>query len=147
MAILPEISGPQDVKRLSPEECRQLATELRQTIIDTVSRQGGHLASNLGDVELILALHRAFDSPRDKLVFDVGHQTYAHKLLTGRQEQFSTLRSYHGMSGFPAMRRASTTCSIQGTPPRRSPWRWGWRARAISGTRTITSWRLWATAR
>ena len=101
MAILPEISGPQDVKRLSPEECRQLATELRQTIIDTVSRQGGHLASNLGDVELILALHRAFDSPRDKLVFDVGHQTYAHKLLTGRQEQFSTLRSYHGMSGFP----------------------------------------------
>lgn len=101
MAILPEIHGPQDVKRLSPEACGQLATELRQTIIDTVSRQGGHLASNLGDVELIIALHRAFDSPRDKLVFDVGHQTYAHKLLTGRQEQFSTLRSYHGMSGFP----------------------------------------------
>ena len=101
MAILPDIHGPQDVKRLSPEECAQLATELRQTIIDTVSRQGGHLASNLGDVELIIALHRAFDSPRDKLVFDVGHQTYAHKLLTGRQEQFSTLRSYHGMSGFP----------------------------------------------
>ena len=86
MAILPEIHGPQDVKRLSPEACGQLATELRQTIIDTVSRQGGHLASNLGDVELIIALHRAFDSPRDKLVFDVGHQTYAHKLLTGRQE-------------------------------------------------------------
>ena len=101
MAILPEIQGPQDVKQLSLEECAQLATEIRQTIIDTVSRQGGHLASNLGDVELIIALHRAFDSPRDKLVFDVGHQTYAHKLLTGRQEQFSTLRSYHGMSGFP----------------------------------------------
>jgi len=101
LAILPEIHGPRDVKELSPEACGQLATEIRQTIIDTVSRQGGHLASNLGDVELIIALHRAFNSPTDKLVFDVGHQTYAHKLLTGRQEQFATLRSYHGMSGFP----------------------------------------------
>lgn len=101
MPILPEIHGPEDVKRLSLEECGALATELRQTIIDTVSRQGGHLASNLGDVELTIALHRAFDSPRDKLIFDVGHQIYTHKLLTGRQELFSTLRAYHGMSGFP----------------------------------------------
>ena len=101
MAILPDIHGPEDVKRLDSEACRQLAMELRQTIIDTVSRQGGHLASNLGDVDLILALHRAFESPRDKLIFDVGHQTYAHKLLTGRQDIFPTLRSYHGMSGFP----------------------------------------------
>lgn len=101
MAILSEIHGPQDVKRLTPDECRELAVELRQTIIDTVSRQGGHLASNLGDVELTIALHRAFNSPTDKLIFDVGHQIYAHKLLTGRQERFSTLRSYHGLSGFP----------------------------------------------
>lgn len=101
MAILPDIHGPEDVKRLDAEACGQLATELRQTIIDTVSRQGGHLASNLGDVDLIIALHRAFESPRDKLIFDVGHQTYAHKLLTGRQDIFPTLRSYHGMSGFP----------------------------------------------
>ena len=101
MASLSEIHGPDDVKRLSPEQCRELAVELRQTIIDTVSRQGGHLASNLGDVELTIALHRAFDSPKDKLIFDVGHQIYAHKLLTGRQERFATLRSYHGMSGFP----------------------------------------------
>ncbi|MGN0997663.1 MAG: 1-deoxy-D-xylulose-5-phosphate synthase [Candidatus Ventricola sp.] len=101
MAVLTEIHGPEDVKKLSGEECRTLATELRQTIIDTVSRQGGHLASNLGDVELTIALHRAFSSPTDKLIFDVGHQIYAHKLLTGRQEQFATLRSYHGMSGFP----------------------------------------------
>lgn len=101
MPILPEIRGPEDVRRLSLEECAALATELRQTIIDTVSRQGGHLASNLGDVELTIALHRAFDSPRDKLIFDVGHQIYTHKLLTGRQELFSTLRAYHGMSGFP----------------------------------------------
>ena len=101
MAILPGIHGPQDVKKLSVDQCRTLATEIRQTIIDTVSRQGGHLASNLGDVELTIALHRAFNSPTDKLIFDVGHQIYTHKLLTGRLEQFKTLRSYHGMSGFP----------------------------------------------
>lgn len=101
MDILPEVKGPEDVKKLSAEECRTLAKEIRQTIVDTVSRQGGHLASNLGDVDLTIALHRAFSSPTDKLIFDVGHQIYAHKLLTGRQKQFETLRSYHGMSGFP----------------------------------------------
>ena len=101
MEILSTIHGPDDVKKLSAAQCQALARELRQTIIDTVSRQGGHLASNLGDVELTIALHRAFNSPTDKLLFDVGHQTYAHKLLTGRQEMFGTLRSYQGMSGFP----------------------------------------------
>lgn len=101
MTILPTIRDPKDVRRLTGKECETLAGEIRQTIIDTVSRQGGHLASNLGDVELTIALHRAFESPKDKLIFDVGHQTYTHKLLTGRQEQFATLRSYHGMSGFP----------------------------------------------
>ncbi|MBQ2990350.1 MAG: 1-deoxy-D-xylulose-5-phosphate synthase [Clostridia bacterium] len=99
--LLPGIHGPDDVKKLSIEECQTLARELRQTIIDTVSCQGGHLASNLGDVELTIALHRAFNSPEDKILFDVGHQIYAHKLLTGRQQMFSTLRSYRGMSGFP----------------------------------------------
>jgi len=101
MAILSGIHGPDDVKKLTYEECDLLAKEVRQTIIDTVSRQGGHLASNLGNVELTIALHRAFSSPRDRIIFDVGHQTYTHKLLTGRQEQFATLRSYRGMSGFP----------------------------------------------
>lgn len=101
MSLLNQIHGPEDIKKLSIEECAALATEIRQTIIDTVSRQGGHLASNLGDVELTIALHRAFNSPTDKIVFDVGHQIYTHKLLTGRQEQFGTLRSYQGMSGFP----------------------------------------------
>ena len=101
MTLLSQIHGPDDVKKLSLEECAALATEIRQTIIDTVSRQGGHLASNLGDVELTIALHRAFNSPTDKILFDVGHQIYAHKLLTGRQERFGTLRSYQGMSGFP----------------------------------------------
>ncbi len=101
MAKLSDIHGPEDVKKLSVSECEELATEIRQTIIDTVSHQGGHLASNLGDVELTIALHRAFESPKDKLLFDVGHQIYTHKLLTGRQDIFSTLRSYQGMSGFP----------------------------------------------
>ncbi len=101
MGILSEIRNPGDVRQLSCQQCETLAGEIRQTIIDTVSRQGGHLASNLGDVELTIALHRAFESPKDKLVFDVGHQIYTHKLLTGRLEQFSTLRSYQGMSGFP----------------------------------------------
>ena len=101
MTLLSRIKGPDDVKKLSADECRELATQLRRTIIDTVSRQGGHLASNLGDVELTIALHRAFSSPHDKIIFDVGHQIYAHKLLTGRQERFSTLRSYQGVSGFP----------------------------------------------
>jgi len=101
MGILSTIHSPDDVKKLSAGECQALAKEIRQTIIDTVSRQGGHLASNLGNVELTIALHRAFNSPADKILFDVGHQTYTHKLLTGRQEIFSSLRAYQGMSGFP----------------------------------------------
>lgn len=102
MSLLNQIHGPEDVKKLSLEECAALATEIRQTIINTVSRQGGHLASNLGDVELTIALHRAFNSPTDKILFDVGHQIYTHKLLTGRLGRFGTLRSYQGMSGFPS---------------------------------------------
>ena len=101
MARLSQIHAPQDLHGLTTAECEALASEIRQTIIDTVSLRGGHLASNLGTVELTLALHRTFDSPNDKIIFDVGHQVYAHKLLTGRQELFDTLRSYEGMSGFP----------------------------------------------
>jgi len=101
MAKLCDIHGPEDLKKLTLPECDALAKEIRQTIIDTVSRQGGHLASNLGNVELTIALHRVFESPKDKLLFDVGHQVYTHKLLTGRQDIFGSLRSYQGMSGFP----------------------------------------------
>ncbi|MCR4708454.1 MAG: 1-deoxy-D-xylulose-5-phosphate synthase [Clostridiales bacterium] len=101
MALLEAIEGPQDVKKLNRQECEELAAELRRAIITTVSRQGGHLASNLGIVEVTIALHRAFASPEDQLIFDVGHQVYAHKLLTGRQDRFQTLRSYGGISGFP----------------------------------------------
>lgn len=99
--ILPTINGPADLKKLSIKELTKLAAEIRARIIETVSRTGGHLASNLGAVELTLALHYVFDSPRDKIVWDVGHQCYAHKLLTGRQKEFSRLRQFGGLLGYP----------------------------------------------
>jgi 1-deoxy-D-xylulose-5-phosphate synthase len=99
--ILNSIESPQALKRLSLKELGQLAAELREEIITTCSINGGHLAPSLGVVELTLALHRVFDSPRDKIVWDVGHQAYAHKLLTGRRERFKTLRTLGGISGFP----------------------------------------------
>ena len=99
--ILDKIKEPSDVKGLNPGELDELCSELRQLLIGRVSENGGHLASNLGAVELTIALHRVFDSPKDKLIWDVGHQSYVHKLLTGRREQFFSLRQYQGISGFP----------------------------------------------
>ncbi len=99
--ILSKIHRPQDLRALSREELRQLGEEIRNKIIETVSRTGGHLASNLGVVELTIALHFVFDPPRDKIIWDVGHQCYPHKLLTGRRWSFHTLRQYNGLSGFP----------------------------------------------
>ncbi len=98
---LENICSPSDIDRLSYEELDGLAQEIRDLLIQTVSRNGGHLASNLGVVELTLALHKVFDTPRDRIVFDVGHQSYVHKLLTGRRDRFSTLRTYKGICGFP----------------------------------------------
>ncbi len=98
---LEDIRSPQDIKNLSYPELNDLALEIRQELIATVARRGGHLASNLGVVELTMALHRVFDTPQDKLVFDVGHQSYVHKLLTGRYGRFHTLRGFGGLSGFP----------------------------------------------
>ena len=90
---LEKIHDPSDVRALSNSECRALAQEIRQRLIDVVSQRGGHLASNLGAVELTIALHRAFSAPKDKIIFDVGHQSYTHKLLTGRGAAFETLRA------------------------------------------------------
>lgn len=100
-SLLDTIHSPHDLRRLSPPEMDVLAQEIRETIIATVAQTGGHLAPSLGVVELTLALHYVFDTPRDKLIWDVGHQAYAHKLLTGRKDRFATLRQYKGMSGFP----------------------------------------------
>ncbi len=99
--ILDSMNGPSDVKGLSQNELRDLCSELRESLVSRVSENGGHLASNLGVVELTVALHRVFDSPKDKIIWDVGHQSYVHKLLTGRREQFPSLRQYQGLSGFP----------------------------------------------
>ncbi|MDR3145155.1 MAG: 1-deoxy-D-xylulose-5-phosphate synthase, partial [Treponema sp.] len=99
--LLPRIKGPGDLKSLTIPELSRLAAEIRECIIATVKKNGGHLASNLGVVELTIALHTVFDSPWDKIVWDVGHQCYAHKLLTGRFASFSTLRRMGGLAGFP----------------------------------------------
>jgi len=96
-----DIRQPADLKGLDEKELEQLASQLRKRIIQVVSENGGHLASNLGVVELTIALHRAFDSPGDKIVFDVGHQCYAHKMLTGREGKLDSLRQYGGISGYP----------------------------------------------
>ena len=101
MRILESINSPRDLKRLRREELRKLAEEIREEIISVVSKNGGHLAPSLGVVELTLALHYVFDTPKDKIIWDVGHQAYAHKIITGRRSSFRTLRQWGGISGFP----------------------------------------------
>jgi len=100
MSLLSQVNSPSDLKKLSIKELEQYAAEVRQYIISTVNSCGGHLASNLGSVEFTIALHYVFDSPEDKILFDTGHQSYTHKIITGRNEEFSSLRSRDGVSGF-----------------------------------------------
>src|SRR5262245_31565268 len=100
--LLERIGGPQDLRRLSHADLRALAAEIRDFLVAKVSRTGGHLGPNLGVVELTLALHRVFDSPRDRLLFDTGHQAYVHKIVTGRQDGFDLLRMRGGLSGYPS---------------------------------------------
>lgn len=101
MKLLSKIDSPEDLRKLAPDSLVQVAEEVRKLIIDVVSRNGGHFASNLGAVELTVALHYAFDTPRDRLIWDVGHQAYPHKILTGRRDRFHTIRQFRGLSGFP----------------------------------------------
>ncbi len=110
MLELAQIKDPSDIRGFNREECEELADDIRAKIIQTVSQNGGHLSSNLGVVEITLALHRVFDTPNDKLVFDVGHQMYPHKLLTGRYDSFDTLRTYGGISGFPRRSESPYDC-------------------------------------
>ena len=102
MTFLESLDSPAELRRLDTEECEVLAKEIRDHLITSVAGTGGHLGPNLGVVELTMGLHRVFDSPRDTIIFDVGHQTYVHKLITGRAEQFSTLRQRDGLSGYPS---------------------------------------------
>lgn len=101
MEFLDKIKSPADIKKLNIKELKALAKEIRQVILDTVIKNGGHLASSLGAVDIILAMHYCFDAPHDKFLFDVGHQSYAHKILTGRMNEFTTLRKLNGLAGFP----------------------------------------------
>lgn len=107
---LEKINNPNDIKKLNKEELKQLPDEIRQFLIQCLSETGGHLASNLGVVELTIALHLAFELPWDKIIWDVGHQSYTHKILTGRREMFHTLRQYGGLSGFPKSKESKCDC-------------------------------------
>ena len=114
MKILPDIKSPADVKRLPESDVGTLCSELREAIIGAVSQNGGHLASNLGAVELTVALHRVYDPERDRIVFDVGHQCYAHKMLTGRLDRFGELRRLGGLSGFPKPGESAADACVAG---------------------------------
>ena len=135
--ILDVISSPADLKLLTNEELSILAREIREEIVSVTSETGGHVGSSLGAVEIILAVHSMLDCPRDRFIFDVGHQAYAHKLVTGRLDEFKSLRTYGGLSGFPA--RAPTTCIPRAMPPTRFRWRSAWRRHATSRAAT-TRW-------
>ena len=108
--MLEKVNSSEDVKNLTTEEKKELADDLRKYILEIVSENGGHLASNLGVVELTIALHSVFNLPEDKIVWDVGHQTYVHKILTGRKEQMKTLRKLDGLAGFPKTNESETDC-------------------------------------
>lgn len=114
MSILERIHSSDDVKKLNRDELVPLCGEIRKFLIESISQTGGHLASNLGTVELTVALHRVYDTKRDRLIFDVGHQCYTHKILTGRKERFSTLRQYGGISGFPKPYESADDAFIAG---------------------------------
>lgn len=108
--MLEKINSPKDVKKLDIEQKKQLAEEMRKYILEIVSENGGHLASNLGVVELTIALHSVFDVPKDKIVWDVGHQTYVHKIITGRREELKSLRKLNGIAGFPKSKESDADC-------------------------------------
>ena len=108
--LLEQITQTNDIKQIAPEDYGVLAEEIRQFLIQTISVTGGHLGSNLGAVELTMALHLFLDLPEDKLIWDVGHQSYTHKILTGRRDGFVNLRKFGGMSGFPKRKESDCDC-------------------------------------
>ena len=108
MILLEQIEKANDIKKIDKEALPELAAEIRKFLIEKISQNGGHLASNLGVVELTIALHRMLNFPEDKLIWDVGHQSYTHKILTGRRDGFDKMRKYGGMSGFP--KRKESDC-------------------------------------
>jgi 1-deoxy-D-xylulose-5-phosphate synthase len=126
--LLNSIHSPADMKGLDRRSLKQLADELRGFVLQSVSRTGGHLSSNLGTVELTVALHYVYDTPHDRIIWDVGHQSYPHKILTGRKEQMSGLRQFGGISGFPKRSESEYDALVPRIRRPRSPlhsvWRW-----------------------
>ena len=147
--VLDRINKPSDLQGLDNPQLKQLAREIRDTKTEVITKSGGHLASNLGVVELTLALHRVFESPLDKIVWDTSNQCYTHKLLTGRREAFKSIRPPGQRWGFPASEshpKAPTTLSGPATPARGCPLRWApLKATDYRGTATKSS-RSWETA-
>lgn len=125
MHMLEKITKENDIKQIERQDYPALAAEIRDFLIEKVSIHGGHLASNLGTVELTMALHAVMNFPEDKLIFDVGHQSYTHKILTGRKDAFETLRQYDGLSGFPNATRVRAMRSTPDTVRLVSQRRWG----------------------
>lgn len=108
--ILHTVNDTEDLKKLNLEEKQTLAKEIRELMLESVSKTGGHLASNLGVVELTIAIHSVFDTPKDKVIWDVGHQSYVHKILTGRKDKMPTLRQFGGLAGFPKASESEFDC-------------------------------------
>ncbi len=144
MSILENINSPEQLRGLDENQLVELCAELRQFLIENVSKTGGHLASNLGAVELTVALHRVYDTSRDRIVFDVGHQSYVHKILTGRRDRFYSLRTLGGISGFPKPCESDDDAFIAGHASNSIS---EWRGRERSCTRTMRSRPSSATAR
>ena len=130
-SFLDAITGPAELKQMSVEDLQKLAGEIRQEIVSSLSRTGGHLASNLGVVEITLALHRVFNTPKDQILWDVGHQAYVHKMLTGRRHKFDTLRQFKGLSGLSLRLKVSMMHLSLGIALLLSHWQSAWRLRAI----------------
>ncbi len=125
-SLLAGVDSPADLKALDPAELPKLAAEIRDFLVEKVSRTGGHLGPNLGAVELTIALHRVFDSPQDRILFDTGHQAYVHKILTGRRDGFDNLRQTGGLSGYPSRSESEHDSSRTRTPRPRCPTPTGW---------------------
>ena len=127
--LLKKIDSPEDIKKLNYEALNELAAEIREYMIEVISKNGGHLAPNLGVVELTLALHKVFNCPNDKIIWDVGHQSYIHKIITGRREAFKRCASITEFQAFLKFRKASMTHLEQGIPALRYRLLWAWRLR------------------
>ena len=137
--LLEQIKEPHDIKDLSTEELKDLAEEIRSFLVEKISVTGGHLASNLGVVELTIALYLAFDLPADKVIWDVGHQSYTHKILSGRREMFDELRQYGGLSGFPKRKESPYDAFDTGHSSTSISAGWEWPREGIFWGRT-TGW-------